>query len=101
MFRIITCRCLEKSILYRAKALPDFLHKPRPKGLQCVNKRCRLRVVISKGEQASVTILHHEFASVPGCIRKRARDLDATVSQFGMERVYVLNEQICVKEFVG
>src|SRR5438874_6324729 len=55
----------------------------------------------TEGEQAAVTVLHDEFARVPGRVGKASRELDTAGGKLGVERVRVLNEQVGVEELVG
>src|SRR5262245_48626597 len=57
-------------------------------------------MVVSKREQASVTVLHDEFARVPAGVRESPRELDTPAGKFGIERIRILYEQVCGKQFV-
>jgi len=61
----------------------------------------RLFRIRTEGEQAAVTVLHDEFARVPGRVGKASRELDTAGGKLGVEFVHVLNEQAGVEEFVG
>src|SRR5271167_1394705 len=61
----------------------------------------RLIRIRTECEQPAVTVLHDESARLPGSVSKAARELDTTGQKLGVERVRVLNEQVCVEEFVG
>jgi len=59
----------------------------------------RIRVRAER-EEPAITVLHDELARVPGRVAKGSRELDSTGGILGVQRIRVLDEQVCVEQFV-
>src|SRR5687767_9732415 len=55
----------------------------------------------AKREQPAVTVLDDEFPRLPRRVAERARERGAASRILGVQLVYVLDNQICVEQFVG
>src|SRR5215203_193733 len=54
----------------------------------------------AESEQTAVTVLHDEFARVPGRVGKRSRELDTAARILRVQRVRIVNGQIGVEQLV-
>ena len=56
--------------------------------------------VCSEGQQTAVAVLHHKLARVPRRIGKSARKFHASSRILSVKRVGILDEDVCVEQFV-
>ena len=51
-------------------------------------------------EKAAITVLHDEFARVPGRVAKASCELDSTGCILGVQRIRVLDQEVGVEQLV-